>query len=42
LPGLQLALKIAGSAYLLWLAYKVATAHQGGGDGRGAARPFTF
>ena len=41
-PALQLALKVAGAAYLLWLAYKVATAHQGRDDGRGPARPFTF
>lgn len=41
-PTLQLVLKIAGAAYLLWLAYKVATAHQRGNDGKGPARPFTF
>lgn len=40
-PGLQLAIKIAGSVYLLWLAFKVATAHQAGDVG-GPARPFTF
>ncbi len=41
-PVLQVALKIAGSAYLLWLAYKVATAHQARGTNGGPARPFSF
>lgn len=42
-PALQVALKVAGAAYLLWLAFKVATAHQDGrDDGKGPARPFTF
>jgi threonine/homoserine/homoserine lactone efflux protein len=41
-PRLQLAVKIAGSAYLLWLAYKVATAHQARNADGGPARPFTF
>ena len=41
-PDLQLLVKIAGSAYLLWLAYKVATAHQARDAGGGPARPFTF
>ena len=41
-PQLQLVIKIAGSAYLLWLAYKVATAHQARDAGSGPARPFTF
>jgi len=40
-PALQLVVKIAGSAYLLWLAFKVATAHAAGEAG-GPARPFTF
>lgn len=41
-PALQVALKVAGAAYLLWLAFKVATAHLGRDDGKGPARPFTF
>lgn len=41
-PSLHLALKIAGAAYMLWLAWKVATAHVGGGDMGAPARPFTF
>jgi threonine/homoserine/homoserine lactone efflux protein len=41
-PALQTALKIAGALYMLWLAFKVATAHQGAEAGRGPARPFTF
>jgi threonine/homoserine/homoserine lactone efflux protein len=41
-PSLQLALKIAGAAYMLWLAFKVATAHQARDNGGGPARPFTF
>lgn len=41
-PTLQLVLKVAGAGYLLWLAYKVATAHQGRDDGKGPTRPFTF
>jgi threonine/homoserine/homoserine lactone efflux protein len=41
-PRLQLALKVAGAAYMLWLAFKVATAHQAG-ERRGAPRrPFSF
>jgi threonine/homoserine/homoserine lactone efflux protein len=41
-PDLQLALKIAGSLYMLWLAWKVAHAHQSADDGKAPARPFTF
>jgi threonine/homoserine/homoserine lactone efflux protein len=41
LPQLQLVMKVAGAAYMLWLAYKVATAHLSGEE-RGPARPFTF
>jgi threonine/homoserine/homoserine lactone efflux protein len=41
-PSLQLALKIAGAAYMLWLAFKVATAHQERENGSGRAQPFTF
>ena len=41
-PQLQIVIKVVGSAYLLWLAYKVATAHQSRDAGGGPARPFTF
>jgi threonine/homoserine/homoserine lactone efflux protein len=41
-PSLQIALKIAGSLYMLWLAWKVAHAHQQADDGKAPARPFTF
>ncbi len=41
-PQLQLIIKVVGSAYLLWLAWKVATAHQARDAGSGPARPFTF
>jgi len=41
-PDLQLALKIAGAAYMLWLAFKVATAHQSSEEGRALGRPFSF
>lgn len=41
-PSLQLVLKIAGSLYMLWLAFKVATAHAKGEEGGAPARPFTF
>jgi threonine/homoserine/homoserine lactone efflux protein len=37
-PGAELALKVAGSAYLLYLAVKIATSH--GGDRTVASRPF--
>jgi threonine/homoserine/homoserine lactone efflux protein len=42
IPQLQLVLKVCGAAYMLYLAWKVATAHYGGGDGDVPARPFTF
>jgi threonine/homoserine/homoserine lactone efflux protein len=41
-PSLQIALKIAGSLYILWLAWKVAHAHQSADGGKAPARPFTF
>jgi threonine/homoserine/homoserine lactone efflux protein len=41
IPDLQIVLKISGAAYMLWLAYKVATAHQSK-DAEAPARPFTF
>jgi threonine/homoserine/homoserine lactone efflux protein len=41
-PALQVLLKIAGALYMLWLAFKVATAHLARDDGGGPARPLTF
>ena len=41
-PELHLVLKIGGALYMLWLAWKVATAHATGDAGGGPARPFTF
>jgi len=41
-PALHLALKIAGAAYMLWLAFKVATAHVSGDETGAPAQPFTF
>ena len=41
-PSLQLVLKVAGAAYMLFLAFKVATAHLSNADGAAPARPFTF
>src|SRR6185437_921196 len=41
-PSLHLVLKVAGALYMLWLAFKVATAHIGGDSARAPARPFTF
>ena len=41
-PSLHVALKIAGAAYMLWLAWKVATAHVTGEEAGAPARPFTF
>ncbi len=40
-PSLQVVLKIAGAVYILWLAFKVATAHLSNDD-RAPTRPFTF
>jgi threonine/homoserine/homoserine lactone efflux protein len=42
LPALHLALKFAGAIYMLWLAWKVATARPAGEDGERPARPMTF
>jgi threonine/homoserine/homoserine lactone efflux protein len=42
LPSLQIALKIAGALYMLWLAWKVATAHRSEGDAASTGRPLTF
>lgn len=41
-PSLHLVLKVPGALYMLWLAFKVATAHIGGGEARRVSRPFTF
>ena len=41
-PQVQIVLKVAGSAYMLWLAWKIASTH-GGGEGEShAGRPLTF
>jgi threonine/homoserine/homoserine lactone efflux protein len=40
-PRLQLAFKIVGIAYMLWLAWKIATA-AGVGEGEAEGRPMTF
>ncbi len=44
LPGSQLALKIAGAAYMLWLAWKVASARPAadGASGNILGKPMTF
>lgn len=41
-PALQTALKIAGAAYMLWLAWKVATATSAKAETGASARPMTF
>jgi len=41
-PALHVALKFAGGAYMLWLAWKVANARPSGADGALLARPMTF
>src|SRR6185437_14520329 len=41
-PDFQLALKVAGAAYMLWLAFRVATAHQSGEEAGAPGRPFSF
>ena len=41
-PVLHTALKIGGALYMLYLAWKVATAHQSGSEADAPARPFTF
>jgi threonine/homoserine/homoserine lactone efflux protein len=40
-PRLQLALKVIGVGYMLWLAFKIATA-SGISDGQAAGKPLTF
>lgn len=42
LPSLHVVLKIAGALYMLWLAYKVATAHQSEADDAPPPKPLTF
>lgn len=41
-PSLQLVLKIAGAAYMLWLAWKVANAKPAGDNADPLAQPLTF
>jgi threonine/homoserine/homoserine lactone efflux protein len=41
-PALQLALKIAGAAYMLWLAWKVASARPVEGEDDTPGKPMTF
>jgi threonine/homoserine/homoserine lactone efflux protein len=41
-PALHTVIKIGGALYMLFLAWKVATAHQGRAEGDVPARPFTF
>lgn len=41
-PPLHLALKLAGGAYLLYLAWKIASSRSLGGGGDAGARPMTF
>ncbi|GIK79269.1 MAG: LysE family translocator [Pseudorhodoplanes sp.] len=41
-PPLHTALRIAGALYLLYLAWRIATASAPGGDGRARARPISF
>jgi threonine/homoserine/homoserine lactone efflux protein len=41
-PGLHIVLKVAGGFYMLWLAWKVASAKPAGEEGSLLARPMTF
>lgn len=41
-PRLQLVLKVVGVAYMLWLAWKIATATDGGAAEQPAGKPLTF
>jgi threonine/homoserine/homoserine lactone efflux protein len=41
-PALQTAIKVFGAIYMLYLAWKVATAHQGEAKDETPAKPFTF
>jgi threonine/homoserine/homoserine lactone efflux protein len=40
-PALYIVLKVVGGAYMLWLAWRIATA-DGIGDNRGTSRPMSF
>lgn len=42
MPALQIALKIVGSLYMLWLAWKVANARPAGDEVDDLAKPLTF
>ena len=42
IPALHLALKIAGSVYLLYLAWRIATSHVVNTNGKATARPMTL
>jgi threonine/homoserine/homoserine lactone efflux protein len=42
MPQFQIVLKVAGAAYMLYLAWRVATAHHQHGESNAPARPFTF
>lgn len=42
IPALQVALKIVGSIYMLWLAWKVANARPADAEAEDLARPLTF
>ena len=41
-PGVQTVLKVVGGLYMLWLAWKVANAHQASNAEKAPARPLTF
>ncbi|MGN6571954.1 MAG: LysE family translocator [Pseudolabrys sp.] len=41
-PQLHVVLKVAGALYMVWLAWKVATAHMAGESASGPSQPFTF
>jgi threonine/homoserine/homoserine lactone efflux protein len=41
-PALQTALKVAGAAYMLWLAWKVASSAPANLDDKGPVQPMTF
>jgi threonine/homoserine/homoserine lactone efflux protein len=41
-PWMQDVLRWAGAAYLVWLAWRIATAEPSAGEGRTGGRPFSF
>ncbi len=41
-PQIYTALKYLGAAYMLWLAYKIATSQPSSGENENAAKPLTF